>query len=429
MAGTPIPEPVPGWGPSVAHLSQGSMSSIAYTVENNGDTDFDVPFGFISPGHLTVALGGVVQTDWTILDSQSELPRTLRFGSSVTTVAGQSVTISRTTPVATPAAEFLATSTLRLREFKRSRDQVLFRLQELVEGSIVGLSKNLSQTAWDGESTRLTTLLDPAVGTDAVPKLWFDNYLNNELAAVGAGQATGLPDPGLGDTGRMPRFQQDGGTIGVDLPTYTIGSVSPAEVHYSIDMTEEFTAGRSGLKVNSTGSGIASEWPETSDNWKFEVALVEEWSVGSFTNGAYGLSASGYTSGNQRVNLPPGKFQVDAWVTVSTGPRDPERFSLETAREQTVSLGLYPAIDGDSVSYNTELRRAYVGFGLGRDSGTLRGSVTVQTSAQIIVPPIGEDGERTVGLRVAEKSNRESQVHAPYVTIMDGGLHIREILE
>ena len=407
-----MPDPIPA-DPVlidlIAYVASGSMSAITYTVETTGDKDFTVPFGYLSEGHLTAQINGATETDWIIVDPSADT-KVLRFGVGVTTTAGDTVTISRSTPIATPAVSFINASTLRPREFERSRNQVLFKLQELNEGNFVGLVKNTAGTAWASESIRLTQVSNPTAGAHAVNKSWFDSTLTAALSPLGGtGNGTGLPDPSLTDTGRMPRLLQDGGSVGVDLPSHQIGGLAQAEMHYDIDMTDELVAGRSGIKIRGR---IISSWPNHTNFFGCDLPLTVGSSVGAPVNGAISLQGDGKT-----VQLPAGKFDVTAWAVLSTGDREHQSVSQ---RPFSASM----ALRGPNLALLTELRETHIGYGNSAAAGNVPGSVTLEVHHQFDTTT-----GTTFTFHAADLTNIEFLSFTSHISLMEGGVCIREILE
>lgn len=374
------------------------MSSVNYSVVSDGDKDFVVTFEYLQEGHLFAYINGVLETNWTIVD-----PSTLRFGAAVTTIAGDVVQISRSTPIDSPEVSFQSVTSIRKRELKRSNDQLLFKLQELNLDTFVGLSKNLAQSAWDAQNLRIEDVGTPVQGADAANKTYVDNEITTAISGGGSGGGTGLPDPGVNDGGRAIRLV--GGTPGVTPPTYAIAGLAGGEANFKLDYTGESIPGISGMLVSNENSipGLITSSPSSAMAVELDTFVLRP------VNGFVVVQSDGKT-----ITIPQGKFEVDAWATVTTG-----------APNASSDIGQHFCVLGLRKSDNTlyyETRETFVGYGFAVASvgGKAGGSVTLHGSCQIDATA----GATDLQLRLGNSTGIGSEIRC-----LEAYVRVREVIE
>jgi len=374
------------------------MSSVSYFVASDGDKDFVVTFEYLEEGHLFAYLNGVLETDWTIVD-----PSTLRFGAAVTTTAGDIVRIARSTPIDSPEVSFQSVTSIRKRELKRSNDQLLFKLQELNLDTFVGLSKNLALSAWDAQNLRIEDVGTPVQGADAANKTYVDNEITTAISGGGSGGGTGLPDPGVNDGGRAVRLV--GGTPGVTPPTYAIAGLAVGEANFKLDYTGEPIPGITGMLIESTNNVPgAYTFPANS-----AMAVELDTFVLRPVNGFVVVQSDGKT-----ITIPQGKFEVDAWATVTTGGSN----TGTSTSPHFCALGLRKS---DNTLYY-ETRKTYVGYGpQGVGSFAAKGSVTLHGSCQIDASA----GATDLQLRLADAGSGPGSA----IYCLEAYVRVREVIE
>ena len=228
------------------------MTSVTFTA-TAGQTDFQVPFAFLSEAHLSVYVNGVLEPLWTLVNGN-----TVRFDGAVVILEDSEVFIERSTPIDTLLVDFQSADSVRKREITRMAQQLQYRLQEINVEATEGMRKNGAGTAWDGQSLPLKDLGDPVDNDDAATK----SYVDTALAGEGI-----LPDPVEADIGRGIRIRASGG----GSPTYQIGSVSGAVAVFKVP-DQPAIPGGSNLGYGLVTNGFGSLWvSETSTRIPLEL--------------------------------------------------------------------------------------------------------------------------------------------------------------
>ena len=255
------------------------MTSITYTF--SGNSDFQVPFPFISEAHLNVYLAGstTASNQWTLVNGN-----TVQVTAPL--VNGDSVFIERVTPISSALVDFTSNTSIRERELDTAFNQILFALQELDVEATAGLRKNGPGTAWDGENLPITSIISPTNPSDAATKGYVDTAI---LAGTG-----GLPTPSSSDIGLGLRIRDQNGT-----PEYQVSAVDGAVTSFKMTPGAASDFFAQPLVENSFGTAWISEASA-------EIPLTLESSHSTPQVGALAVS------GNSVVIQPNGVFEVEA---------------------------------------------------------------------------------------------------------------------
>jgi hypothetical protein len=196
-----------------------AFSTVTYTVPNPAVTEYAIPFPFLQDNNITVEVNGVDTPDFDIAPTKDSLDIT-----APPLLPDDLVTITRTTPINVPLVAFADPATLRRDDLDRMQKQLLYAVQEAVDGSTSGLQLDLADSKWDAEDRPIKDLEDPTNAQDAATKGWV------ESAFVTGGV---LPTPVLADALKFLRVN----TLGTGY------LLSPS-------LTERYL-----LRIQSQGSG------------------------------------------------------------------------------------------------------------------------------------------------------------------------------
>ena len=189
--------------------------------------DFPFEFPYLSEAHLSVTVDDVPTTDWSLTNSQLlELGPSFTGGGAL--AGGETVVLSRSTPIASPAVTFASPSTLRSAEINRAVLQLLYNLQEQDEETRQTLSTNLAGDAWDGKDKPVKSLGAPVDPTDAARLSDIDN------AIVAGGN---IPAFSVADIGRTLGIDA-GGNVGWASPAggislFSVPTIFPDQIQYA----------------------------------------------------------------------------------------------------------------------------------------------------------------------------------------------------
>lgn len=235
------------------------ISSKTFTATPD-QVDFPFEFPYLSEADITVTVDDVPTTDWTLTNSQL-LHLGDDFVGGGALAGGETVVLSRSTPITSPAVTFASPSTLRSAEINRAVLQLLYNLQEQDEETRQTLSTNLAGDAWDGKDKPVKSLGAPVDPTDAARLSDIDN------AIVAGGN---IPAFSVADIGRTLGIDA-GGNVGWASPG---GGVSVFKVPTQATPPGVYSNGgffASGVSLQDAGSRIALE----------KVADVRPWFTGT----------------------------------------------------------------------------------------------------------------------------------------------------
>jgi len=132
--------------------------------------------------------------------------------------SGYTVTISRVTDISTLITVFQDGASLRAEDINALISQINYALEEFGQNTTTALGKNITQTAWDATSLRITNLAQPTADNDAIRKVDVDSGIGPDITTV-AGIAS--------DVTNVANDATDIGTVASDITgTNTIGTVS-----------------------------------------------------------------------------------------------------------------------------------------------------------------------------------------------------------
>lgn len=260
------------------------MSSVSYEA-TGGQTDFLITYDYISTAHIQVFIDGVETTAFSI---GSDSIVVLDSGA----IAGEIVTITRSTPTTGLLTSFASPSSVRSGEIRTGFRQLLFIAQEILSSSLLGLRKTVNELAWDAEGLPLSSLGTPVAGDDAATK----TYVDNLAAAEGV-----LPEPLVADLGKGIRIRSDGGG-----PAYVIGPINGATATFKIPLQGSGVAGYNyGYLVPplGLGTGLTGTWQSDASS---RMPLEVEDTAGTPTYGTISLD------GSYDIVVPRGTFVIEA---------------------------------------------------------------------------------------------------------------------
>jgi len=208
------------------------ISSKTFTATPD-QVDFPFEFPYLSEADITVTVDDVPTTDWTLTNSQL-LHLGDDFVGGGALAGGETVVLSRSTPITSPAVTFASPSTLRSAEINRAVLQLLYNLQEQDEETRQTLSTNLAGDAWDGKDKPVKSLGAPVDPTDAARL----SDIDNAIVAGGNIPAFSVADIGrtLGiDAGGNVGWASPGGGVSVfGVPTQSPDPVQYANGGYAV---------------------------------------------------------------------------------------------------------------------------------------------------------------------------------------------------
>ncbi len=129
------------------------------------------------------------------------------LGGGTALAAGSTVTISRATDISSLVTVFQDGASLRADDINALITQINFALAEFGQNTTSALGKNITQTAWDATSLRITNLAQPTANNDAVRKVDVDSGIGPAITTV-AGIASDVTSvaSGTDTSGRLHRL-------------------------------------------------------------------------------------------------------------------------------------------------------------------------------------------------------------------------------
>lgn len=198
------------------YTADGSTTEFAITFPFLREADvavsvFDASGNAVSAFDFEIFLDGSfkarVVSDGTITDN-TPTPLPVNF----------TVTVSRATDISTLSTTFVDGVSLRAADINLLLNQQNYALQEFGRNTQEALGKNVTDTAWDATSLRITNLAQPTANNDAIRKVDVDSGIGPAITTV-AGIAS--------DVTAVVADQADIGVVSTDLSgTNTIGTVA-----------------------------------------------------------------------------------------------------------------------------------------------------------------------------------------------------------
>jgi hypothetical protein len=198
------------------YTADGSTTEFAITFPFLREADvavsvFDASGNAVSAFDFEIFLDGSfkarVVADGTITDN-TPTPLPVNF----------TVTVSRATDISTLSTTFVDGVSLRAADINLLLNQQNYALQEFGRNTQEALGKNVTDTAWDATSLRITNLAQPTANNDAVRKVDVDSGIGPAITTV-AGIAS--------DVTAVVADQADIGVVSTDLSgSNTIGTVA-----------------------------------------------------------------------------------------------------------------------------------------------------------------------------------------------------------
>lgn len=147
-----------------------AYSFVVYTG-NGSQTDFVVPFAYLTKSHIHVYLAGVEQmSGWSWFDST-----TVRFSSAPAN--GATVLIRRKSSPGLKMITFIDGSQATAADFNLDSLQDFYLCQEATDLTALSISLNEALAAFDGLGYRLSNIAAPAGDGDAVNRLYLQQYV------------------------------------------------------------------------------------------------------------------------------------------------------------------------------------------------------------------------------------------------------------
>jgi len=198
------------------YTADGSTTEFAITFPFLREADvavsvFDASGNAVSAFDFEIFLDGSfkarVVADGTITDN-TPTPLPVNF----------TVTVSRATDISTLSTTFVDGVSLRAADINLLLNQQNYALQEFGRNTQEALGKNVTDTAWDATSLRITNLAQPTANNDAIRKVDVDSGIGPAITTV-AGIAS--------DVTAVVADQADIGVVSTDLSgSNTIGTVA-----------------------------------------------------------------------------------------------------------------------------------------------------------------------------------------------------------
>ena len=164
-----------------------------YTADGS-TTEFAITFPFLREADIVVSVfdasGNVVSAfDFEIFLDGSFKARVVADGTITDNTptalpANFTVTISRATDISTLSTTFVDGVSLRAADINLLLNQQNYALQEFGRNTQEALGKNVTDTAWDATSLRITNLAQPTANNDAVRKVDVDSGIGPDITAV-----------------------------------------------------------------------------------------------------------------------------------------------------------------------------------------------------------------------------------------------------
>jgi hypothetical protein len=210
------------------------MAYAPNTYTTNGtDRDYNITFPFLRESDIRVTVfdaSGNLLTDAADYDFSIQKPdatfqvRVVQNGTinnsdgGTALASGSTVTISRVTDISTLVTVFQDGASLRASDINALISQINYALEEFGDNTTSALGKNITQTAWDATSLRITNLAAPTADNDAIRKVDVDSGIGPDITTV-AGIAANVTS--------VANDATDIGVLAADISgTNTIGTVS-----------------------------------------------------------------------------------------------------------------------------------------------------------------------------------------------------------
>ena len=153
-------------------------SFVRYTGDGNTSA-YSIPFSYRSTADLTVTLGGVATTAFTL----NAAGTTLTFNSApASTVA---IEIRRRTSQTSRLTDYASGSVLTEEDLDTDSTQAFFMSQEAIDDAGDVIKLDAANFQWDTQSKRLTNVADPVNNQDAVTKAFLSTNLPNITTVAG----------------------------------------------------------------------------------------------------------------------------------------------------------------------------------------------------------------------------------------------------
>lgn len=129
------------------------------------------------------------------------------LGGGTALASGNTVTIERVTDISTLITVFQDGASLRAEDINALITQINYALEEFGQNTTSALGKNVTQTAWDATSLRITNLAQPTANNDAIRKVDVDSGIGPDITTV-AGIASDVSTlaSGTDSSGRLNRL-------------------------------------------------------------------------------------------------------------------------------------------------------------------------------------------------------------------------------
>lgn len=176
------------------------MAYAPNTYTTNGtDRDYNITFPFLRESDIRVTVfdaSGNLLTDAADYDFSIQKPdaafqvRVVQNGTinnsdgGTALASGSTVTISRVTDISTLVTVFQDGASLRASDINALISQINYALEEFGDNTTSALGKNITQTAWDATSLRITNLAQPTADNDAVRKVDVDSGIGPDITTV-----------------------------------------------------------------------------------------------------------------------------------------------------------------------------------------------------------------------------------------------------
>lgn len=164
-----------------------------YTADGS-TTEFAITFPFLREADIVVSVfdasGNVISAfDFEIFLDGSFKARVVADGTITDNTptalpANYTVTISRNTDISTLGTTFVDGVSLRAADINILLNQQNYALQEFGRNTQEALGKNVTDTAWDATSLRITNLAQPTADNDAMRKVDIDSGIGSDITTV-----------------------------------------------------------------------------------------------------------------------------------------------------------------------------------------------------------------------------------------------------
>lgn len=139
-----------------------ALSFVQYLGDGATDT-FNIPFPYLSQGHIQVKIDGVLDNNITFLTSATVQTSSIPGNGAI-------VEVRRVTPNETPLVDFTDGSLLSEEDLDRFALQTLYVMQETLDAGQGKLGLDTAINQWDADGKRITNLADGIDPTDALTR-------------------------------------------------------------------------------------------------------------------------------------------------------------------------------------------------------------------------------------------------------------------